>query len=313
MHILDKYLYHVRRYLPLLDRDKLINQLKEDISSEIDIENEELVVDYLKKLGHPREAARKLRGDRGLFSTELSPLLDLVLSFVSILLPLLLLLLRLLEFVSTNEGYELLELILYVVYYIPTIIILLLAAIGFIFLSFVLIERYIQPRFNLDTYKFDPRKLPPVATEGYQTPLLFTLAGLMICIGLLYLINLEQGLIALYSEGETIPLLNQNFNQILFLIDISLLIVVGIYIFHIFKRRKTFLSRLLGFFSSYFFSIILLLFAFSNVFNQEFINTFNISFLPILIKIVFSLVALGITIKTTIEIYHLFKEKSQIN
>lgn len=309
MNLLDKYLYQVRRYLPFLERDKLIHSLKETILNEIDVTDDNLLLSYLSQLGHPRETARKIRGNRGLFASELEPLFELALKFVSILLPLLLLFMRLLEFVSTNENYDILNLLLYVIYYIPTVVIFLLAAVGFIFLSFLVIDKYIHPRFNLDTLKFNPNRLPLVPSREYQTPFIFNIVGLMISVAILYLINLEQGLIALYHDGTTIPLLNSNFNQILILIDISLIINVGVFIFHIFKRRKTLISKLIGIISNYYFVIILILFAFRKVFNLEFIDTFNIDFLPILVQIVFSIAAIILIIFTSIELFKLYKEK----
>lgn len=303
MNLIDNYLYQVRKYLPLKDRDEIIKELKSHILDQVDENDDTMIEDVLKEMGHPRDTARKYRGNTGLLSKELEPLLELIIKLISVLLPLLLIFVKLIEFLANNSDFTTMDLLLNLVYQIPMIISTLFSGIGVVFLIFVLIERYIQPRFNVDQLPFDPKTLPDVPTKEYKTSLIGNLFGLMITAGFLYIINLEPGLIAIYYEGTRLPLLNEQFNTVLVLMNIGLFIAIGIYAFHAFKRRKTGVSKVLEIAHGYYSAVVIIYIATSDIFNLEFIENFGLTIVPKIITIALIFVGVAAIIGHTVELF----------
>ncbi|MEC9485451.1 MAG: hypothetical protein UMR38_06210 [Candidatus Izemoplasma sp.] len=245
-------------------------------------------------MGHPRDVAREYRGSTTLISRDFEPIIEMMIKIISIALPLLLLFVNLIEFLVSHNSFTTMELLLHLMYQLPVIISTLLSMIGMIFIVFVLIERYIQPRFTVDHDTFDPRDLPDAPTKVFRTNLVGNIIGILVNVAILYILNYQQGLIAIYFEGNQIPLLNDHFSRVLPLFNISIFISIIIHTTQAFLRRKNYFTKTMALMNGIFVSIILIYMATQNIFNMTLIEGYNLDIVTDVVK--YALIFTGVVV-----------------
>ncbi|MBN2605184.1 MAG: hypothetical protein JXR62_05085, partial [Bacilli bacterium] len=299
MELLERYLNQVEHYLFKKDRKDTVQELKSLILEELDArleqgENqEEALKEILKGFGDPKTVALRYRNEQPLIPRHMEPLMYLIIKILSITIPLSLLLANTIEFFNRPEPYDFMDIILNMVYTIPSIINALVAAIGFVFIGSFLVARYINPKIQENTYVFDPTKLPAVPKNVYKVSLFESLFLIFGSIIFLYLINLQPGLIAIYFDGESIPLLNENFEKILPYFNFTAIFQLGISIAHVYLRRKTFFTTTLEFFHAMISGVVLIFLASSDVFNLVVIENYNLTIIPTMFTIGMYIGAIG--------------------
>ncbi len=97
---------------------------------------------------------------------------------------------------------------------------------------------------------------------------------------ILFIINYQTGLIAVYYDGTSVPLLNENFDKLLPLINVCTIFGAGIAVVHVIKRRKTFITTSLQFLQTIFSGIIMILLAKGDIFNEIVIEGYDLEIIP---------------------------------
>ncbi|MBU1020224.1 MAG: hypothetical protein KJ847_03345, partial [Firmicutes bacterium] len=189
------------------------------------------------------------------------------------------------EFFNRTESYNFMDITLNMVYTIPSIINALVAAIGFVFIANFLVARYLKPEMNENLPAFDPTKLPPIPKDVYKISVFESLFLIFGSVFFLYIINLQPGLIAIYFDGNSVPLLNENFEKILPYFNFTAILQLGIAIAHLYLRRKTFLTTTFEFFHAMLSGVVLIFLASSDVFNTVVIETYDLSIIPTMFTI----------------------------
>lgn len=306
-NLLPRYLKQIEKYLPLKDRKDTIKELESIILDQADErmsngESEEnALYNVILEMGEPREVAVQYRNDQAMISREMEPLLMLILKIVSITLPLTLLFAYAMEYVFASESINGWQFLLDMMYKIPNILYTLVMAYGFIFLVFFIIGRYVSPKFTIEEKQFNPNLLPHVPTKRFETSLFESIFSICAGILFLYLINFQEGLIAIYYDGNRLPLLNENFSKLLPLFNISVAIDVFIHIYYSYKRRKNIISKTVELVSGIFSGIMMILFGTSNIFNEVIIEGYELNFLPNIVKIVFIVIGISAIIGHIVE------------
>ncbi|MCF7926736.1 MAG: hypothetical protein K9L74_04105 [Candidatus Izimaplasma sp.] len=305
MNLVDNYLYHVGKFLPLTQREEILKELKSHIYDQVESESDDEIKAILKEMGHPKDVASEYRNNRSMLPKELEPIISLVIKIILIVMPIILLFVNLIEFLVNNSNFNTLDILRYLIYQVPEIISSVLMIVGLIFIVFVLIEKYFQPEIDTSSIPFDPDNLPTIPTKIYHASRLGSLIELIVDSTILYILNVQIGLIAIYFEGTSIPLLNENFNAILPLINISISISIILNIFHFYKNRKTLISKSVELIQHIFIAIILFFMATNNIFNLTLISGYNLEVVPQIIKISLIFAGVAIIIATVIEVIQL--------
>ncbi len=306
-NLLPRYLRQIEKYLPLKDRKDTIKELESIILDQADERmrngetEENALYNVILEMGEPREVAVQYRNDQAMISREIEPLLMLILKIVSITLPLALMFAYTMDFVFASESIDGWEFLLNMLYKIPSILYTLIMAYGFIFLVFFLIGRYVTPKFTIEEKQFNPNLLPHVPTKRFETSLFESIFAICAGILFLYLINFQEGLIAIYYDGTREPLLNDNFTKILPLFNMSIAIDIVIHIYYSYKRRKNIASKTVELVGGIFSGIVMILLATGNIFNEVIIEGHNLNFLPNIVKIVFIIIGISTIIGHIVE------------
>lgn len=302
MELLDRYIHQISKFLSKKDREDTIKEIRSLLLDDIDAlvregsKEEDAVLDVLTKWGDPRSVAINYRLDKPLVSRELEPIIFLVFKMVGIFLPLGLLLARTIEFVTLDDPFTAFDLILHLTYGIPDIIMTLLSTYAFIIVIFVLIDRYADFNINPPKIVFDPTMLPPIPINVFKVKLFEEVFNVFASVLFLYLVNYQQGLIAIYYDGNREPLLNNEFTHLLPLINISVLIGLSLSIFHLYKRRKTPLSYTLDLMRQVLSIVMLFLLASRDIFNEMIIDGYDLTIVPTIFKIVLIVSGVGASI-----------------
>lgn len=304
MELLNRYLYQIEKYLPRKDQDDTIKELRNLLLEDLDsrIKNGEKEKDALynliKEFGSPKEVALKYRNDEAIISREMEPLLYMILKIIAVTIPAAILLSSTISFISSESSFSLIDTIINMFATIPSMINGLLGGIGFVFVAFVIIERYFKDAIKeeLSDFKipeFDPKHLPKIPANIYKVSLFESFISIAFSGIFLYLLNYEQGLIAVYVDGAKYPLLNDNFDKILPVINVNILLGVVISFSYIIKRSKSLTTSTLFYIHTIISAIILLLLATNDILNNVVIDGHNLSFLS-------NMTAIGLGIGATV-------------
>lgn len=312
MELLERYLNQVERYLYKKDSKDTIQELRSLILEELDVrleqgENEEqALIEIIKGFGDPRTAALRYRNEQPIIPRHMEPLMFLIIKILSITIPLTLLLATTIEFFNRTEPFDFMDIILNMVYEIPSIITALVAAIGFVFIASVIVSRYVQPEMSDHLPTFDPAMLPPIPKNVYKVSLFESLFLVFGSVFFLYIINLQPGLIAIYFDGNSVPLLNENFDKILPLLNFTTIVQLGISIAHLYLRRKTFITTTLEYFQAILSGVVLIFLANGDIFNLEVIESYDLSIIPTMFTIGMYIGAIGTFLGATVKYVKVF-------
>ncbi len=286
MELLDRYLLQIEKFLPLKDREDIIQELKSLLLEDLDNRmmeggnQDDNLYQVIKEYGEPREVALRYRSDSPIFSREMEPFLYMVLKIVMITTPAAILLAKSIDFLNSGDPFNFINLLINMLYSIPDMFSAAVTAAGFVFILFYLIEKYAKPNIKLDVPEFEPKHLPQVPRKVYKVSLFESIFTIVASIVIIYLLNYQPGLIAIYYDGDSIPLLNNGFTKLLPVINTSILFAAGIAIAHAIKRRKTFITTTLEFMQTVYSGVVLALLASSDIFNTVVIEGYELEIIP---------------------------------
>jgi len=313
MELIERYLYQVEKYLPKANRKEISNELRSLILEQLDdqdinINDEDKIASILKDFGEPRKVAASYTKQDGVIANELVPIFYLVLRILFYVLPITLLFVSMIDYFSSNDTYSIMDLLLSMLYRVPNILMALMASIGILFVVFSGISQGLTSKEleDIKVPEFDPLKLPKVPTNIYKVSIFETLFSILASILFLYIINYEQGLIAIYFEGERYPLLNTRFQQILPYINIGLIVQILISTAHLYIRQKTFLTKTMEYIHTIYSALILFILAAAPIFNETIINGYDLSIVPRIFTIILIIAGLASIIGGTIEFIKMF-------
>ena len=292
MKLLNRYLSQIGRLLPAKDKDDTIAELKSlllenyDVLLDQGLSETDAMYKAIQDYGSPRDVANKYKNERPLLSKEIEPLVFLIMKIVSITLPGSLVLVTMIEFLTSGNNGNTMDLLLTIAYSIPSIITTLLSTLAFIYLVFIIIDHKLSLKFQLPERKFDPSYLPIIPSDAYKVSRFEIIFNMIGAILFLYLFNLEPGLIAITFEGTSERLLNANFERILPILNVSVFISIGYNIAFMVKGARTRVTASIEFFQTILAGIILILLGSGNIFNSVLIEGYQIEFVPTIFKVV---------------------------
>jgi hypothetical protein len=292
MEYLERYLLQIGRHLNKKDREDTINELRDLLMENYEnyqdpsLNAEETMIQVIKNFGAPIDVASKYNSNEPLISKEYTPLFYLILRIISITLPGALVLANTIEYFTNTEETSVMNFLLDTAYMIPSIIQAVVMALAFLLLTFIILSKYVQPKFEFTEHEFNPKTLPPIPVDALKAPMWESVIGIVGAVVFLYLFNLQPGLIAIYFEGNRIQLLNENFEQILPFFNISVFISLGLYVFYLYKRRKNFTTATIEFIQGIFVGVIMIVLAQRDIFSQILIDGYDLSFIPTMFRII---------------------------
>ena len=292
MDYLERYLLQIGRHLAKKDRQDTINELRDllmenyDNYSDSSLSEDDKMLEVIKEFGAPIEVASKYNTHEPLVSKEYTPLFYLIMKIISLSLPGALLLANTIEYFTNTEETSIMGFLLDTAYMIPDILQAVVMALAFLLLTFIILSRYVQPKFEFKEVQFDPTLLPHIPQDVMKVSIFETVIGIIGSVVFLYLFNLQPGLIAVYYEGDRYKLLNDSFEQILPLININVFVSLGLYIFFLYKRRKNMTACTVEFISGIFSGVIMILLASRDIFNPIIIDGYDLSIVPTIITII---------------------------
>ncbi|AIO18586.1 hypothetical protein KQ51_00706 [Candidatus Izimaplasma bacterium HR1] len=312
MELLDRYLKQIERYLPFKDRKETIKELRSLILDQVDelvsqgLDQEKVLFNVITDMGEPREVASNYNESGPMISKEMEPILLLVFKIVSITLPLAVLFANALDFVFEYPNFTIMEFLLDSAYNIPTALYSLLVGYGFIFIIFYLIERFVKPKFEVQKIEFNPNLLPKIPGKDFEVSIFGAIIGILATCLALYLFNLNPGLIAIYFEGDRLPLFNDNFDKVLIFMNIGWFTSIILYSYYIYKRRKTITSKTVELIHTIYSGAIMILLGSSNVFNTIIVEGYDLTFIPNIFKIVMIILGIIVIIGGIVEFTKMF-------
>lgn len=312
MNLLARYLKQIEKYLPFKERKDTIDELRSLIMDQVDEQvalgknQKDALYDVIVESGEPREVAARY-SDRGpIISKEMEPVLNLVIKIVSITLPLVVLFANAIEYIFKTEDFTTMDFLLDIAYSIPSAIYSLVVAIGFIFIFFYLIERYVNPQFETQEKKFLPEFLPDIPKKAFKVSLVESVISILFTVLALYIFNYNQGLISVYYDGNKLPILNDNFEKILIFMNIGWLVSISLHIVYVFTKKKTIITKSVELVLGIYSGIILFMLASSDIFNQVVIDGHNLNFLTSMFTVGFILIAFAAVIGSIVEYIKMF-------
>ena len=291
MDYLERYLLQIGRHLPKKDRQDTINELRDLLMENFDnypdqtLSEEDKMIAVIREFGIPMEVAARYNTHEPLVSKEYTPLFYMIMKIISLTLPGALILANTIEYFNETEDTSIMGFLLDTAYMIPEILQAVVMALAFLLLTFIILSRYVKPKFEFTETDFDPRTLPAIPEDVMKVAIWEQVIGIIGAVVFLYLFNLQPGLIAVYYENVRYPLLNESFEQLLPLINISVFVSLGLYIFYLYKRRKTVTSCTVEFVTGIFSSVILLMLANRDIFNPVIIEGYNLDVIPTLMTV----------------------------
>lgn len=312
MNLLERYLKQIERYLPFKERKETIKELRNLILDQVDglvqegLSQEKAIFNIIVEMGEPRDVAAKYFDSRPIISKEMEPVLEMVLKIVSITLPLVVIFAQSIEFVFSSSSVNIMDVLLHIAYSIPSALYSLLVAYGFIFIIFYLLQKYVQPKFEVEAKIFNPHLLPEIPVKVFKITLFESILGILFTCLALYLFNMNPGLIAVYYNGGSVPLLNENFDKVLMFMNIGWFVSIGLYIYYLFKRRKNITTKTIELFHKIYGAVVVIILATSNVFNEVVLVEYNLGFIPNMFKIGFIFLGIAIIIGSIVEYVKMF-------
>lgn len=305
MELLKRYLYQVEKNLPLGDRKDTIKELESSILDQLDAavengENKNTALNrIITEMGDPLTVGTGYKNDAPLISKESEYLLFLVMKVLGITLPIIFIILNTISLITSENNYNIVQLLFHLLLTIPSIIGILLQVFAILFIVFIAIEKYLKPEIieemRKESEKFDPKNLPMIQNKIYKVSIVDEIFSICGCIVFLYIINFEQGLISIMIEGIKTPILNNNFNRILPLFNMSLIATIIVASIHLIIGKKTVLTKTLEFALILISTLILFILSISIIFNTSFIDAYNL-YLPLKIFRISMFVAAIITL-----------------
>lgn len=312
MDLLERYLKQIERYLPFKDRNETTKELRSLILDQVDvllrkgISEDDAIYQIIKEMGEPREVASKYNESRPMFSREMEPIMMLVFKIVSITLPLTVLFGQSMEYIFSTNEFNVMNFFIDIVTNIPSALYSLLVGYGFIFIIFFLIEKFIQPKFEVETKEFNPNLLPKIPAKAFKVSVFESVFVILLICFAVYIFNLRPGLIAVYYDQGRIPLLNENFNRVLMFMNIGWFVSIGLHVYYLFKRKKNIKSKTVEFIHDIYSGAVLILFAVSNVINNVVIEEYDLTFIPNMIKITFMFIGIAVIIGGVVQFVKMF-------
>jgi len=291
MELLERYLYQIEKYLPKEDKKDTIDELKSFILDQLDSKTamgenkEDELYKIIKETGSPKEVALRYRGDPPLISREMEPIIFMIFKILAYAIPIGILVGKTFEFIDKDEAFKFFEYLLHLALAIPSMISAFITGVGFVFIIFILIEKYAKEEIEKEFSHFEPNNLPKILDKKYKVSLFESLFTIIFSVVVLYILNYQTGIIAVYSDGVSQPLLNENFNQILILINISLFFTIALETFYIINKKKIFQTKVLEYLQKLFAVAIFTLLATTDIFNEIIIEGHNLAFLPKLFQV----------------------------
>jgi hypothetical protein len=312
MKYLKSYLHQIKRYLPLRDREDTLKELKSIILDQIDekvasgVDEEEAEYTTIISMGEPRTVAKGYSDHRPFISDEMEPILMLVLKIVSITLPIVVLFAQSIEFVFNTTDFTFMDFLLDLTYNIPSAMYSLVVAIGFIFIFFMLIERFVQPKFETEKLIFKPELLPELPDKEFKITLFESIVTILVTVLALYIVNYQQGIISVYYDDVREPLLNSNFDRILPFINIGWFLGISIHVYYLFTRKKNIASKTFELLLQIYGAVVLILLATNNIFNEIVVDGYGFTVVENILKIVFIVIAVASIIGGIVEYVKMF-------
>ncbi|QMS84551.1 HAAS signaling domain-containing protein [Candidatus Xianfuyuplasma coldseepsis] len=310
MDLLERYLYQIKRYLPLKEREETINELRSLLLDQLDQSDNPDKDDALRSIiiefGEPRDVASRYNERGPIISKQMEPIMMLVMKIVSITLPLVLLFADSLAFVMEEPDFSAMDFLLNLAYMIPNALYALMISIGMIFIIFALIERYLQPKFDIEEHTFKPELLPKLPAKVFKMSYFESIFTILILVAMLYIINLRPGLIGIYFDGQVRPLFNNNFDKLVPLLNVGWFATILLHIYYLYAQRKNLTTKTLELILAVYGAIIFIILATSNVFNSVIIDGFELDFLPTLFKYIFLFIAVASIIGNAVEYIKMF-------
>ncbi len=305
MELLERYLNQIKKHLPLKDREDTLNELRSLILEEFDSksndsDNEDILYEIIKDYGYPVEVAARYRSSEPIISNVIRPYFYMVLKIISTAIPFGMLLATTIGFMDQNQSFKLLDLLLKMAYSIPSIINALIMGYGFVFISFVLIEKYARPELEKEIPSFEPKTLPNIPKDVFKISIFEHIFEIMMWVLFLYLLNYTEGLISISLEDVKYPLLNENFNSLLPFLNFSILFALFISILELTRQRRFKVSITLDYIRTLYFGIILFVLASNDIFTTVVIDGYGLGILPNIFRIMMYIGGLASIIGGTI-------------
>ncbi len=304
MKLLERYLLQVERYLPLSERTdtslELKNLLLEDIEQRTlnGQPEEDAEFEVIKAFGDPKIVALKYRNDAPIISREMEPLLYMIIKIIIVAVPLSLLLASSISFLNNGLPFNFIDFLVNIVYTIPDMFSAALSGVGTVFIVIALIERYFKPRIIEELEKegmleFDPLKLPKIPDSIFKVSIFESIFGITAGIVFVFIFNYQPGLIAVYFDGNSIPLLTVSFSRILPVINVSIVFGISIEFLHLVLKRKTIITSTLEFMNKMLTTVIFILLATNDILNEVVIAGYGLEVLSVMFVIGMSIGAIA--------------------
>jgi hypothetical protein len=313
--MIERYLYAIEKYLPKKSRKDIINELRSLIYDEVEarkdataLSEDAIIKAVLIELGRPQHVAASYLNTGEFINKSLEPLFWMIVKIVAIVVPIALFFVQTLSYFNSHLIYKFSEYLLFILESVPSMITSVFTSFGVITLIFYGISRYdaatLEAEMALDP--FDPEKLPKIPDSVYKISLIERLAALIFSLGLLYILNYQQGVIAVYSGGERYPLLNDTFDTLLLFINIGIITQMIIAIIDLIYQRKTLATKTATYIQTLYSAVILLVLAFTDSFNEIVINTYDLSIVFTIFTVVLVFAAIASIIGGTVDFIKVF-------
>lgn len=312
MDLLERYLRQIKRYLPIPEREETVKELQSLILDQLDekqasgMEEETALRAILVEMGDPRDVALRYTDKAPLISRQMEPIMMLVMKILSITLPLVILFATSLEFVTSHADFTFSDFLVQLALAIPSALYAMVVAIGTVFIIFIAIERFLNPKFDTQPKEFIPELLPELPTKVFNVSILGSIITILVNIGVLYLINFQQGLIGVYYENTRYPLLNENFDNLVPFFNIGWFVTILLHVYYLYRQKKNIASKTIEFLQGLYAGVLMIMVATGDIFNDVIIDGYNLEVVPNIIKYIFLFVALAAIVGAIVEYVKLF-------
>lgn len=287
MELLEKYLYQVGRFLPRKEKQDTLDELKSIILDQVDQlvasgkSEDEAVLEVLTEMGEPLVVAYKYRNTQPLINLELEQLLWLILKIPAIAIPIALLVAKTVEYLANTDNVNILEVLQVWALTIPNIILILIMVSGSIFFVFLLISKY-GTDLDISTKQkaFNPKHLPPAPKKLFKANKYEMWFILLASVVFMAFLNINQSIFLIAdADGVRTPFFNEELTRIIPFININILLAMIIAAYHLYKGKKTKLSKTFEFIHTLFSAVILYTIGTTVIFNDVLINVYHLEFL----------------------------------
>lgn len=305
MDLLDRYLIQIRRYLPFRDREETITELRSLILDQLDQTDnpnkDAALRQIIVEMGEPREVAQRYNERGPIISKEMEPIMMLVIKITSITLPLVILFADSIAYVTGTPDATFFGFLLNFVIAIPSTFYPLLVGIGMVFLIFYLIERYLQPKFSIEHKDFVPELLPELPKKEFKVTILGSVLTILVNVLILYIANFHLDVLALYNNGQSVPVFNSNMDPFIILLSAGWIATTFLHVYYLYRTRKDMISRTIEFVLSVYGAVILILVGTSDVFNDLVLGGADLNFIRTMLRWILPIVGVMAIIGATVE------------